>query len=130
MRDMGRNYTKEDLDGYSKEMLITLFLSMQEQVEQVNQNMERLIEQIACAKQQRYGRHSEKLSVIEGQLNLFNEIEQVMETLYVLEPELEDICPKKTSKKRKGKREEDIKGLPVTIIRHVLSEEELREHGE
>ncbi len=124
---MGRNYTKEDLDGYSKEMLITLFLSMQEQVEQVNQNMERLIEQIACAKQQRYGRHSEKLSVIEGQLNLFNEMEQVMETLYVLEPEFEDICPKKTSKKRKGKREEDIKGLPVTIIRHALSEEELRE---
>ena len=69
---MGRNYTKEDLDGYSKEMLITLFLSMQEQVEQVNQNMERLMEQIACARQQRYGRHSEKLSVIKGFHHLFH----------------------------------------------------------
>ena len=84
---MGKQFTEEELKNCSKEMLITLFLSMQDQMEQLNQNMERLIEQIASANQHRFGRSSEKLSVIDGQMNLFNEAEKIMETLYVPEPE-------------------------------------------
>lgn len=50
---MGKKFTEEELNDCSKETLISLFLSMQEQAEKVNQNMERLIEQIASANQHR-----------------------------------------------------------------------------
>ena len=72
-------YTEEQLNACSKEMLITLLLSMQDQMVQLNQNFEKLMEQLAAANNQRYGRSSEKLSVIDGQLSMddliFNEAE-------------------------------------------------------
>ena len=123
---MGKQFTEEELKNCSKEMLITLFLSMQDQMEQLNQNMERLIEQIASANQHRFGRSSEKLSVIDGQMNLFNEAEKIMETLYVPELEMDDVC-KTAPKKQKGKREADLSGLEVEVIAHTLPEEKLRE---
>ena len=55
-------YTEEQLNTCSKEMLITLLLSMQDQMEQLNQNFEKLVEQLSVANNQRYGRSSEKLS--------------------------------------------------------------------
>lgn len=123
---MGRKYTEEELNSCSKEMLITLLLSMQDQMEQLNKNMERLIEQIAVANNQKYGRSSEKLDVIEGQLNLFNEAEHLVETLYVPEPAIDNVV-KVRPVKRKGKREQDLSGLPVKVISHVLPEEKLQE---
>ena len=71
-------YTEEQLNTCSKEMLITLLLSMQDQMEQLNQNFEKLVEQLFVANNQRYGRSSEQLSVIDGQMTLdmiFNEAE-------------------------------------------------------
>lgn len=91
--------------------------------------MERLIEQIADANNKRYGRSSEKLDVIAGQLELeliFNEAEALTETLYVVEPAEEDVIQVRR-RKRKGKREEDLKDLPVEVVPHTLSEEKLRE---
>lgn len=43
------------------------------------------------------------------------------------EPELEDIFPKpyKCRKKKTGRRQEEIKDVPVTVVTHTLSEEEL-----
>lgn len=40
-------YTEEQLNTCSKEMLITLLLSMQDQMEQLNQNFEKLVEQLS-----------------------------------------------------------------------------------
>ena len=119
---MGKKYTEDELKSCSKEALITLLLSMQDQVERLNKNMENLIEQIAMANQQRFGRSSEKLDdTMNGeQLHLFNEADKLTEALCVLEPELEDICKPK-SRKKKGKREEDLKDLPITIINHELT---------
>ena len=54
-------YTEEQLNTCSKEMLITLLLSMQDQMEQLNQNFEKLVEQLSVANNQRYGRSSCKL---------------------------------------------------------------------
>ena len=123
-------YTEEQLNTCSKEMLITLLLSMQDQMEQLNRNIENLVEQLSAANNQRYGRSSEKLSVIDGQLTLddliFNEAEALTDTAYVLEPEEDQVLPK-TSKKSVGKREHDLKDLPVEIISHVMSEEQLTE---
>ena len=82
-------YSPEELNSFSKETLVAVILSMQDQLSQLNANMERLIEQIADASNKRYGRSSEKLDVIAGQLELeliFNEAEALTETLYVVEP--------------------------------------------
>lgn len=106
-----------------------VILSMQDQLSQLNADMERLIEQIADANNKRYGRSSEKLDVIAGQLELeliFNEAEALTETLYVVEPAEEDVIQVRR-RKRKGKREEDLKDLPVEVVPHTLSEEKLRE---
>lgn len=122
-------YSPEELNSFSKETLVAVILSMQDQLSQLNANMERLIEQIADASNKRYGRSSEKLDVIAGQLELeliFNEAEALTETLYVVEPAEEDVI-QVGRRKRKGKREEDLKDLPIEVIPHTLSDEKLQE---
>ena len=108
---------------------MAVILSMQDQISQLNTNMERLIEQIADANNKRYGRSSEKLETISGQMELeliFNEAEALTETLYVVEPAEEDVIQPR-HRKSKGKREADLKDLPVEVISHTLSEEKLRD---
>ena len=122
-------YTEEQLNTCSKEMLITLLLSMQDQMEQLNQNFEKLVEQLSVANNQRYGRSSEKLSVIDGQMTLdmiFNEAEALTENLYMVEPTEEQVLPAR-KKKTVGKREADLKGLTVETIAHKLTTEKLTE---
>ena len=139
---MDRKYSEAELNSFNKAALISLFLSMQsmadelagtvtaqkEQLDQMNQKLDLLLEQLNISKQHRFGRSSEQLD-FEGQLSLdecFNEAEAVMTNKYVLEPELEQITPSPyTRQKAKGKREQDLKDLPVKIIPHELSEEEL-----
>ena len=81
-------------------------------------------EQFLLWKRQRFGSSSEK-NVIDNdeyrQMLLFNEVEAEADKT-VPEPELEDISYKR--KKRVGKREEDLSGLPVERIDHELQEDE------
>lgn len=124
---MAKKYTVDELNNLSADSLKIIILSMQDQLEQLNQNMERLIEQIAVSNNQRYGRSSEKLETMDGQLSLdfiFNEAEALTETLYVVEPAEEDVLPRK-KKKQVGKRDKDLEDLPVEAIPHEISEEEL-----
>ena len=126
---MAKVYTEEELNSFSRETLMAVILSMQDQISQLNTNMERLIEQIADANSKRYGRSSEKLETISGQLELeliFNEAEALTETLYVVEPVEEDVIQPR-HRKSKGKREADLKDLPVEVISHTLSEERLQD---
>lgn len=126
---MAKVYTEEELNSFSRETLMAVILSMQDQISQLNANMERLIEQIADANSKRYGRSSEKLETISGQLELeliFNEAEALTETLYVVEPVEEDVIQPR-HRKSKGKREADLKDLPVEVISHTLSEERLQD---
>lgn len=122
-------YTEDELNSCSKEMLVTLLLSMQEQMEQLNNNFEKLVEQLAVLNHQKYGRSSEKLAVIDGQMSLemiFNEVEALTENLYVVEPADDQVLPSRP-KKQSGKREQDLKNLPVETIYHTLPEEKLTE---
>ena len=122
-------YTADELNKCDKETLSAIILAMQDQIETLNRNVDKLIEQIAAANNHRYGRRSEKIDVIDGQLNLlniFNEPEFLTESLYVPEPAAEDVIQQK-AKKQKGKREADLKDLPVEIITHELSEKELKD---
>jgi len=103
---------------------------MQEQMEQLNANMEKLIEQISIANQQRFGRHSERLDVIDGQLDLFNEAEALSEEAgNALEPSIDEVLPQQTKRKKKpGTRDADLSGLPEESIIHSVPEEKLIEH--
>ncbi|HPU62559.1 MAG TPA: IS66 family transposase [Mobilitalea sp.] len=128
---MAMKYTEDELNKCSKKVLISLFLAMQEQMEQLNRNMELLTEQVAIANQKRFGRSSEKLE-IDGQLTMkecFNEAEVTKDTAgIIIEPEMEEVCPKPyRRKKQKGKREADLHDIETETITHELSEEQLNE---
>ena len=124
---MAEIFSRDELNQCSKEVLITLFLNLQEQMIEMNGKLDRLAEQLAVAQNHRYGRKSEKLDVIDGQLCFnFNEAEALLENIYVVEPVDEDVIPTVVKrKKKKGKRKEDLSSLPVETISHTLSEEEL-----
>ena len=73
---MAEIFSRDELNQCSKEVLITLFLNLQEQMIEMNGKLDRLAEQLAVARNHRYGRKSEKLDVIDGQLCFnFNEAE-------------------------------------------------------
>ena len=95
---MTKIYSPKELNSFSRETLVAVILSMQGHLAQLNTNMERLIEQIASANNHRYGRSSEKLDVIQV-----------------------------TRRKKKGKREADLRDFPVEVIPHTLPEEKLQE---
>jgi len=81
-----------------------------------------LMEQLELLKRRMFGTSSQQLDVdTRDQLNLFNEAEALADQR-LPEPELEEITYKR--KKQKGKREQDLSGLPVERIEHELSPEE------
>jgi len=64
------HYTEADLNNFSKKRLVAMFLQQQEQLDRINDNMERLIEQIRIMNSYRFGRKTEKLSEISGDYNI------------------------------------------------------------
>lgn len=141
---MAFKYTEEQLNKLDKELLVQLFLGLQDQMEgltrqtqALNDKMQLMMEQLVLSKKSRFGRSSEKMAgpgqirfmEVDGEIVFFNEAEAVCD-LDALEPDsLEPQQPKK--KKQAGKREADLAGLPVRRIDHYLSEKELAaEFGE
>lgn len=141
---MAFKYTEEQLNKLDKELLVQLFLGLQDQMEgltrqtqALNDKMQLMMEQLVLSKKSRFGRSSEKMEEpgqirfmeVDGEIVFFNEAEAVCD-LDVPEPDsLEPQQPKK--KKQAGKREADLAGLPVRRIDHYLSEKELAaEFGE
>jgi transposase len=76
--------------------------------------------QLLLFKRRQFGASSEKTDIDASQLNLFSEPSEVNS---LNTDETEEI--KYTRKKRKGKREEDLSGLPVERIGYELTGEEL-----
>lgn len=141
---MAFKYTEEQLNKLDKELLVQLFLGLQDQMEgltrqtqDLNDKMQLMMEQLVLSKKSRFGRSSEKMAgpgqirfmEVDGEIVFFNEAEAVCD-LDAPEPDsLELQQPKK--KKQAGKREADLAGLPVRRIDHYLSEKELAaEFGE
>ena len=83
-------YTAEQLKSLSSGELVVLVLSMQDQLDRLNENFENLVEQLRISNSQRFGRKTERLQDIEGQLSLFNEIEAACD-LNAPEPEPEEL---------------------------------------
>lgn len=87
---------------------------------------------MADLKRHRFGRSSERhetedqISFMEvnGKIVFFNEAEAAAAE----EPsEVTETATRQRPKKRQGKREEDLSGLPVVVIEHSMPEEELEE---
>ena len=55
---MAKKHTLEELSNCSKEELITLVLMMQGQLEALNENIEKLSEQLRLATRYRFGKHT------------------------------------------------------------------------
>lgn len=121
---MGSKHTLGELNNLSREELITIILGMQGQLDALNENIEKLIEQVRLANQQRFGRHTETMASIEGQLSFFDEADALYNPL-VQDPD--EILPKKAKKKQfKGQREADLKDFPEDVIpTHTVSKEVL-----
>ena len=84
---MAKKYTEQELNNCSKEILVTLFLHFQDQMydqlESMNRKLDRMAEQLAVLQNKQYGRKSEKLDVIDGQLSfVFNESEALVENVF------------------------------------------------
>lgn len=122
---MSNKHTLEELNKCSREELITFVLMMQGQLDSLNENIEMLIEQVRIANNYRFGKHTEKLSSIDGQLSFFDEAEAAFDET-APEPDAEDVLPPKKNKKKKGQRELDLKDFPEEIIPpYKVSEDEL-----
>ncbi|MCR5205002.1 MAG: transposase [Lachnospiraceae bacterium] len=121
-----------------KDALIILVSSLQSQFESANamladniKQINLLTEQIRILNQRHFGKKSESnLSSMNGQLSMFdsfNEAENLKDP-NLPEPEITEVIISSYKRsKTKGKRDEDLDGLPARIIEHKLSEEELNE---
>lgn len=131
---------EKELANLDKQTLIKMLVvatesnqKLFEATEQLQKSVNLLTEEVVNLRQHRFGRSSEKGLTIgeDGCSQLcfaFNEAEMTIDLDPAFpEPELEDIFPKpyKRGKKKTGKRQEEIKDVPVTVVIHTLSEEEL-----
>lgn len=128
---MQMKYTEEKLNTFSKETLIQLFLTQQEQLSEIDGKLQLVLEQLAVMNQNRFGRKTEQMPVpeqlaftdVDGELVLFNEAE----VLAALDEREKETTVKKRPVKKKGKRGEDLSGIPVVKVEHYLTEKELED---
>ena len=116
---MAQKHTLEELNNCSREELITIVLMMQGQLDALNDNIEKLIEQVRIANNYRFGRHTESLKSIEGQLSFFDEADAAYDESS-REPSAEEVITAKRAKK-KGQRNIDLKDFPEEILPPYLS---------
>ena len=119
-------YTADELNHVEKDGLARTILSLQQNTARMMENQGLIMEQIAVLRQQRFGRRSEKMDVMDGQMSLFfNEPETAAggPGTQAEEPEFEGVVVRR-KKKKKGKRGDGLKDIPVTVIEHEMSEEE------
>lgn len=79
-----KQLSSSELNSMSKEEMATMILQMQQlheqlqqQQEQMEQQIHTLTEKIALMNARHFGRSTEKLSTLPGQMNIFNEVEAV-----------------------------------------------------
>ncbi|MCR4667499.1 MAG: IS66 family transposase [Desulfovibrio sp.] len=138
---MAEKYTDEQLNHLSTDELITIIRTLRDELDMMNRNymelnhtMQLMMEQLADAKRHRFGRSTEKLEEPAGQIAFmetddgivyFNEAEAVDDLGE--DPSDDEEKPRPRGKKRKGKRGEDIKDLPVRTVSHEMTDDELRD---
>lgn len=125
---MCKKFTSNELNTMDTGSKDDIIYQMQDRLDKLEQDYENLMEQIRLANQQRFGRQSEKLEAIAGQMTFFNEAEACCDES-VPEPTIEEIIIEAEKKPRKsklkGQREEDLKDFPQEEIPHDVIEEKL-----
>ena len=118
-----------NMTNFDKATLVQLFLVQQSQLQDIDRKLQLLLEQVAVLNNNRFGKSSEKLDTenqicfmeVDGNIVFFNEAEAVAS----LNEYADEDETKPRGRKTKGKREKDIRGLPVNPVEHKMSEEEL-----
>lgn len=125
---MCKKFTSDELNTMDTGSKDDIIYQMQDRLDKLEQDYENLMEQVRLANQQRFGRGSEKLEAIAGQMTFFNEAEACCDES-VPEPTIEEIIIEAEKKPRKsklkGQREEDLKDFPQEEIPHDVREEKL-----
>ena len=125
--------SEEQLNNLGKEALVIIASSLQNQLIAVQKQLETantqladqsrqleiFAEQLRIMNQRQFGKRSEAVSEIDGQLSLFdtfNEVEATQDPS-APEPEITEVIISSYKRsKRKGKREADLDGLPARVI--------------
>ena len=115
---MASNDTEEQLKNLDKETIIRLFLAQKEQLENLDHTLQLVLEQLADLKRHRFGRSTERHETdgqilfmeIDGKIVFFNEAEAVAGDTGDEQDEEADNIPQPKPRKKKGKREEDLRG--------------------
>ena len=131
---MCQKFTPDELNIMDHETKNEIIYQMQNRLDKLETDYENLMEQICLANQQRFGRHTEKLEDIAGQLSFFNEAEANCDET-ALEPTIEEavegMLQKPRRPKKKGQREEDLKDFPQEEVPHGVSQKQLTDtYGE
>ena len=100
---MDHKHTLTELNNCSREELITMVLSMQGQLDMLNQNIEKLIEQVRLANSYRFGKHTETLKSTDGQLSFFDEAKPHMMHQFqnLLQMSISSSCPPSGVRRKK-----------------------------
>lgn len=127
---MSEKLTEAQLNAMDKQTLITLLLSLQDQISTLTESINVLTERLAAENNHRFGRRSEKYIIPDNQMSIFdflNEAEAVHQDVPdPEEPDVEEVITYRR-KKAKGKKEQDLKDLPVRTITHELTNEQLHD---
>ena len=132
-----KQLSSSELNNMSKEDLAAMVLQMQQlhqqlqqqqkqmelQQKQMEQQIHTLNEKIAIMNARHFGRSTEKLETLPGQMNIFNETE-VAAAEAIAEPAIEQVVVRR--KKKKGQRKENLSRLPKRIENHELTKEQLK----
>lgn len=125
---MCKKFTSDELNTMDTGEKDDIIYQMQDRLDNLEKDYENLMEQVRLANQQRFGRQSEKLDAVAGQLSFFNEAEANYDES-VPEPTIDDIVTAATKNprkpKKKGQREEDLRAFPQEVFSHDVPEEKL-----
>lgn len=125
---MCKKFTPDELNTMDPATKNDVIFHLQDRLDDLERSYENLMEQIRLANQQRYGRNTEKLDEIAGQLSFFNEAEancdETAAEPTITETVTEAMKPPRKPKE-KGRREEELKEFPQEEILHDISNEEL-----
>lgn len=125
---MCKKFTEDELNSMNHEVKNGVIYQMQDRLDKLEHDYENLIEQVRLANQERFGRHTEKLEEIAGQISFFNEAEACYDDMYP-EPTIEQVVADSVKPlrkpKKKGQREEDLKDFPQEEILHDVSSNKL-----
>ena len=124
-----KQLSSSELNSMTKEEMAAMILQMQrlnalmQQTQlQLQQQVHTLTEKIALMNARHFGRSTEKLETLPGQMNIFNEAE-VAAAEAIAEPAIEQVV----IRKKKQKDKENLSRLPKRIKKHELTKEQLKE---